>query len=503
MKRAVTAQLAIFSRDISRFLLIPVGMALVSLPVCAIAQEWFALAAFTITLVTAAAVSLLLFWSGKTAENTPLRQALMTVALGWALVAIFGALPLWLSARFMGAEIPPTVDVFNNPLNALFESFSGYTSAGLTMVIQPSNLPVSLQWWRSFMQWVGGVGIIVLAVSLLEPTQNQYALYQAEGRQALLRLTVTRTVRRIWIIYIGYTVASTLLFGLLGMPPWEALNHSMSAISTGGFSVTDGSMGAYSTPIKWAIMLVMIVGAIAFNSHDQMISKRRLAAIWQDHQHRLLAILLVVGVGLVGIEHYASVGQFAWVDSAFQWTSALTTCGFSTQSIQFWSSGNKLLLSLAMIIGGAAGSTVGGIKLSRALILIDTAAWRLRRTTLTPHQLTVRRINGKPLTSEQANRQLEDAGAITFMWLVSILVGILVLLRLVPSEYTLSDVIFEAASALGSAGLSTGIASASAHWISKCVLIVLMWMGRLEIIPVLLLIGAPWGYFLRRIRKIF
>ncbi|MGB7084864.1 MAG: TrkH family potassium uptake protein [Phormidesmis sp.] len=483
-------------------------MALLSLPVSMIAQEGFAIAAFAITLLSAAALSLLLFWLGQAADHTPLPQALVTVALGWTTVAVFGGLPLWLSANFMAAsmtsaEVPPTVAVFTDPLNALFEGFSGYTSAGLTMVIQPSNLPVSLQWWRSFMQWVGGVGIIVLAISLLKLTQNQYELYQAEGRQSQLRLTITRTVRRIWIIYTGYTAVSVLLLRILGMTWWESLNHSMSAISTGGFSITDGSMGSYSAPIKLAVIGIMILGAISFNSHDKMISKQQLSAIWRDHQHRLLAILLLIGSVLVAVEHHLTTGQFAWVDSIFQWVSALTTCGFGTQSLQFWSSGNKLLLSLAMVIGGAAGSTVGGIKLSRLLILADTAACRFRRTTLTPRQITIRRINGKPLTPKQANREIEDAVAIALLWIVSIVLGVLILLRLVPLEYTLSDVIFEVSSALGSAGLSTGITGASMHWLGKCVLIVCMWMGRLEIIPVLMLLGAPWSYLLTRVRKLF
>lgn len=490
-------QAGAISRDVGQFLLIPAGMALCSLPVCILSQEWFAIAPFLVTALATGAASLLLTRLGRGAKEESMRQVFISVALGWGLVSAVGALPLWLTALAVGPDATPTVANFGNGLNALFEGVSGFTSAGLTMVLRPSELPTSLQWWRSFMQWIGGVGVIVLTVALMEPTQSQYVLYQAEGRQSRMRLTVTRTVRRIWLIYIGYTVTGIVLFRIFGMTWWEAINHSMSAISTGGFSITDGNMGAYGAAIKLSIILMMFLGAVSFGIHDQLISRRRPAALWQDRQHFLLIGLVILGTGLVTFENYISTGVPAWVDSAFQWVSALTTCGFNTQSIQFWSSGNKLLLSIAMIFGGAAGSTVGGLKLERVLALFESVSWRFRRATLSPRQMTLRHINGQPLSSEQASRQIEDATALGLLWVAVLILGILILLRVVPGEYGLSDVIFEAASALGSAGLSVGIAGPSQQCAGKCVLIVLMWMGRLEIVPVLMLLYVPWGYFLK------
>ncbi|MEM8809558.1 MAG: TrkH family potassium uptake protein [Cyanobacteria bacterium P01_G01_bin.38] len=494
-------QLAAISHDVGKVLQIPAGMLLLSLPVCLVAQEWFALVPFMATLLGTIAVSQLLQFLGRKAKTASQGQTLISVALGWALVSGLGALPLWLTAFSLGADASPTMANFGNGLNALFESFSGFTSAGLTMTLHPSELPVSLQWWRSFMQWVGGVGVITLAIALLEPNQGNYELYQAEGRQAHLRLTISRTVRRIWFIYLGCTVAGTLLFLAVGMSGWAALNHSMSALSTGGFSITDDSMKPYSAPIKLAIMLMMVCGAIAFNSLDQIIERRQLSALWRDHQHRLLAVLLALGIGLIGLEQFVTRGQFEWIDSAFQWTSALTTCGFSTQSLQSWSSSSKLMLSLAMVLGGAAGSTVGGLKLSRVLLLGRVVTWQLQKTLLSPRQLLPRRYNGRLLTPEQANRQVEEATVLAALWITSIFISVLILLKVVPAEYSLGDIIFEVSSALGAAGLSTGITSPSLHWIGKCLLIVLMWMGRLEIIPILMLIGAPCSQLIRLIRK--
>ena len=479
------------------------GMLLLSLPICLIAREWFAVLPFLASLLITSLLALLFYLIGligKQRADIPVKQTLISVALSWGLIAAIGGLPLWFTAMAMGEAAPPTVSNFTSLINALFEGFSGFTSTGLTMAIRESELPACLQWWRSLMEWVGGLGLIVLAIALLEPFQDQYALYQAEARQTRLRLTATQTVRRICVIYTLYTVASVILFRVVGMTWWEALNHAMAAIATGGFSVTDGSIAFYSAPIKLAVILVMVMGAIAFDRHDQFL-RGKPCALWQDRQHRLLLILLIVGSLLVAAEQYSSSGQPAWIDSLFQWSSALTTCGFSTQSVQFMSTTNKLLLSLAMIIGGAAGSTVGGIKVSRLLALGEGVLWHFRKSGLTSHQTYVRQINETVLDPDQASRQVEEAAVIFVLWLSCLLVSVLVLVRMVPAEYTLSDTILESASALGAAGLSTGISGPSLHWLGKCTLMLMMWIGRLEIIPVAMLLAAPFSYVFGNVLK--
>ncbi len=486
-------KLTAISRDVSRFLLIPIGMLLLSLPVCLIAREWFAVLPFLYSLAIASLLALLLYILGKKNDEVSTKQTLLSVAISWGLIAIIGGLPLWFTALALGDAATPTVGYFGDPLNSMFEGFSGFTSAGLTMTIRESELPASLQWWRSFIEWTGGLGLIVFAVALLEPFQDQYALYQAEGRQTRIRLTATRTVRRICIIYGLYTAASVILLRVTGMNWWAALNHSMTAIATGGFSVTDSSMAAYSAPIKLAVVLVMIMGAIAFERHDRFLSGK-LSALWQDRQHRLLLILIASGCIFTAVEQFSDSGQFGWVDNIFQWTSALTTCGFSAQSVQFMSTNNKLLLSLAMVIGGAVGSTAGGIKLARVLALAEGILWHFRKPGLTQHQTYVRRINDKVLDPDQASRQVESAAVLLALWLLCLIVCVLVLVKIVPNEYTLSDVIFESTSALGAAGLSSGITGPSLHWLGKCALMLMMWMGRLEIIPVVMLLTVPFSY---------
>ncbi len=151
--------------------------------------------------------------------------------------------------------IPQTLLEFQHFWNAAFEAFSGFTSTGLTVTLHENELPHSLQWWRSLTEWIGGVGMIVLVLSILEPSKDADQLYKAEARQQRIALTVTATVRRIWWIYLIYTGLSILLLYIAGMPLWDAINHGFIGISTGGFSIRDHSLGSYSPVIQLASAL--------------------------------------------------------------------------------------------------------------------------------------------------------------------------------------------------------------------------------------------------------
>ena len=480
-------------RDLGLLIHIPAVMALVTVPIALLAGENYAVIPFILTAIAALIVGQGLFRLFRQASASHLRQALMTVALSWGMIPPFGALPFLLIANHIAGDPAalPTITYFRDPLNALFESMSGFTSAGLTMTLREEALPHSLQWWRSFMQWIGGVGVIVLVLSVLEPSTNAESLYFAEGRSRRIGITLQQTVRHIWWIYLIYTIGGIFLLRIVGMSWWAALNHSMTAISTGGFSITNNSMAAYGPGIQLAVIVLMILGAISFANHFQFLQQRRLHALWRDNQHRALWILLGLGFGWLLLEVYWYSGQWQWINSAFQWVSALTTCGFASLNVQQWSAPAKLLLSLGMIFGGASGSTVGGIKLNRVVYLGKAVIWRFERTGLRPHQLMRYRLNGRVVTSTEANRQIESAAVLAALWLSLIALGTFILLHIVGTEYTLSDVIFEVSSALGSAGLTTGISGPNLAWAGKVTLTLLMWMGRLEIIPVILLLSMP------------
>jgi trk system potassium uptake protein TrkH len=471
---------------------VPGIMALASLPVCIWFGEYDAIWPFLATAIASGTTGQLFYRLFREIQPIRLRHAMLIAAISWAMIPLLGAIPFWAIAINANLQTPPTVLEFQHFENALFEAFSGFTSTGLTVTLHENELPRSLQWWRSFTQWIGGVGIIVLVLSTLEPSTEADQLYRSEGRQQHIGLTVKETVRRIWWVYLIYTGLGIILLHVAGMPWWDAINHGFTGIATGGFSIRDQSLGSYSPMIQLAVIPLMIAGAISFPIHYQLITQRRLSALWQDTQHRALWLLLFLGVLALLLETYWFSGTVLWLDSLFQWVSALGTCGFETVDLDSWSPSSKLLLSLAMVIGGTAGSTVGGLKLRRLVVFYKAVTWRFRQLNLKPHQLMRYQLDNKVLTESAANNMIASAAVLAILWIGAIALGVLILLHIVP-EASLINIVFETASALGSVGLSVGITGPDLHWLGKLTLIVLMWMGRLEIIPVLVLFSSLLG----------
>ncbi len=482
---------------------VPGLMAVCSIPVCFAFGERYAIGPLVVTAVLSLGLGQMLFRYVRVDEEARLHHGMVVAAIGWVVVPVIGMIPILGVALRLSAlgDGSPTVLVFLNPINALFESFSGFTGTGLTMALRPSQLPHSLQWWRSFMEWVGGGGVILLMLSILSHTTSAYSLYFSEGRSKKILPSVISTVRTIWWIYLLLTVVSILLLRGVGMSWWEAINHGMTGLSTGGFGVTDKSIGDYDVLTRVMAMVVMILGAISFAVHYQVLSKGRLSALWQDSQHRMLWMLLGLGSAVLMLENYWWNGSFHWVDSVFQWVSALSTAGFQTEDLHAWSSTGKLLLSLAMVLGGAAGSTAGGLKQVRVVLLHKGLRWRLRLIRLKPHQLLKYEVDGEAMEESEATRMVQNAGTLAVLWALVLGAGIVVLLHCVPPHYGLSDVVLEVSSAQGNVGLSTGITHPSLPWIAKLSLVLSMWMGRLEIIPTLIVVSIVFGWLKRALRR--
>jgi trk system potassium uptake protein len=456
-------------------------------PICLWFREYYAVWGFLITALSSLLIGQLLYCNFQGKGETQLRHAMIIAALSWAIIPLLGAIPFWVTASFFSnAQTPATIQEFQDFWNALFEAVSGFTSAGLTVTLNESRLPHSLQWWRSFMQWIGGVGVIVLVLSVSEPSTDAYQLYSAEGRSKRIAATISATVRRIWWIYLLYTGFSILLFRITGMPWWDAINHGLTGISTGGFSIRDDSIASYDSAVQLAVIVVMTLGAISFPIHYQFITQKRLSALWQDSQHKALWLLLALGSFVLLFENRWFFGSFIWIDSLFQWVSALGTCGFETADLGNWSSSAKLLLILGMIVGGATGSTVGGLKLNRLVFFGKAVVWHLRKVIMQPNEPIYYRVEGETVTEAEASRTVEAATVLLVLWLTAIAIGVVLLLHVAPG-YSLINVIFEAASALGSVGLSVGITHPDLHWLGKVTLMLLMWIGRLEIVPVVVL----------------
>lgn len=476
-------------RDLGVVLHVPGFMALFTALVAVLADEWFALPAFLITALAAVTVGQVLYRTFRT-RGEPLRvaNAMVAAVLAWTATPLFAALPFMVmawSAPEANALASEWVTTFSNPLSALFEATSGFTSTGLTMVEHPSQLPHTLQWWRSFLQWVGGVGIILATLTVFHPSGDAFRLYFSEGRERIIGDDVTASVLRMWWIYVLYTLTGAVLLWLAGVDPWTALNHAMTAIATGGFYITDGSIDGVGVTVKLILVLLMIMGAVSFAAHFRLLTTRKPGFLWKDAEIHAFVFLLVGGFFALSVENWWYGGAPQVIDSLFQWTSALTTTGFQTTDISRWSPTALLLLSLAMVIGGMAGATTGGLKLKRVVLLVDAALARIHGVAQHPWRL----MDHRPITGADedvhATRALEAAMIMTMLWLALLLLAVLVMLHTAGPDTPLDHVLLEVASALGNVGLSAGVTSPDMNWFGKLTLMSVMWLGRLEIVPVL------------------
>lgn len=438
----------------------------------------------------ACVISLAFFLSLKlafpVAMDLELRHAMIVAAAAYLLVPAVSAIP------FVAIEHMAILDAF-------FEAISGWTGSGFTMILFPEHSPLAIQLWRSVTQWIGGIGVIVLMVTILiRPGTSTYIMYKSEARKERIMPSIRSTINTIWFLYLILTLAGVVMLILVGMPLWDSINHSMVAIGTGGFSIYSDSIAHYnSVPVEAVLMVIMFMGALPF-IYIYKILKNPWNKANADVQVRWFVSIIVLGVALLTLETYLQSGQLfeSLRVSAFQFISGVTCTGLQTSMMSDWSHTSLLILSLAMIIGGCAGSTAGGIKVARVIFLTSELGLWFKRTLMPRNAIVTIKMNNRRINEEVFSKELSEATLITFLWVITILAGVMIISHIAPPGYGLDKIIFTVCSAQGNVGLSVGIIEPGMHIIGKITIIVNMWIGRLEIIPVTLLIR----YFLKGFR---
>ncbi len=540
--RRIPADLAIIARDVGALLAMEAGLMTVTVGVALVFGEWYPALAFLLAAGLTAGIGLGARSLFEDAPEPRMKHGMIIAASGWFFVALFGSIAFLLTAHLtppeamqsyvrsapsgtyeavtvLGVESRSSLVYFRHPLHAFFESMSGWTGSGLTMAIHEPTLPRAIQWWRSLIQWVGGVGVIVLTTAILaRPGSGSYALYRSEAREEKIHPSIISTVRTVWKIFVLYTALAVLaMFVAISLSDygsrlpawqafWQALNHAMTGLSTGGFSVTDNSIATYDSPLIETVLLpIMSLGAIAFPIHYVMLSNRDADPLWEDLQTRWLFILFAAGIVVVSLQNAVTVtaafeaANYAGLqtlglsgvqttavrDSVFQWVSALSCTGFQSSGIGDWTAGGKLLISFGMVVGGAAGSTVGGIKIIRAYTIGRGIIWQFSRVFLPESAVVTAKINGRSLSRNEMEREFSEAAIVSLLWLVLLAASSVVLVNLAGPDFTYADALFEVASAQGNVGLSTGITGPNMNPLAEGMFVLNMWVGRLEIIPVL------------------
>lgn len=406
-------------------------------------------------------------WLVRRAEapTLSLREGLVVVALAYPLLALVGAV----------AYLPEA-----GPADAFFEALSGFTTTGLT-VVTPEALPASVAFFRSFSQWLGGAGIAIVYLAVLAgPRSAASRLYMAEFEEGDVLGNVARSTRMLAAVYLGLTAAAYAALAIAGAGAFDGLLHALSLVSTGGFSPFSDSVGGYDAPGVAAVVPVfMVLGATSLPLLHLVVVQRRWRRGVGDVQLRTLAVLLAAGVAV----HLAFQ---AWPPERFGSTvfhvvSAATTTGFVLDEPAGWSAGAKLATVGLMAVGGAAGSTAGGLKLLRLAVLVRLVRWTVVRALL-PREAHV------PLQVHDVAVREDDLRRTVAVAVCAVLLLFATSLALVGTGAAVGDAAFEATSAFATAGPSVGLTGSELATWAKLVLCLNMWLGRVEILPVLLLL---------------
>ncbi len=422
------------------------------------------------------------------------REGYLVVALIWLLAAVFGTIPYLLSGD-------PQLD---RPVDAFFESMSGFSTTGSSILTRVDSIDHSLLLWRQLTQWIGGLGIIVVALAVLPRLRvggRQLLESENPGVQTdLLAERIRTTARRMWLLYVALTgvLAGVLaLFGVAGidrrMGLFEAVSVALATLPTGGFMPNTGSMTQFAAASQWVVIVFMVVAGINFVLLYGALVRRRWRNAGRDQELRLyVGILGLASVALVAeiwAEGFSS-GEAAIREGIFQVVSIMTTTGFVSADFTAWTTFALMLLVGLMFVGGSAGSTGSSVKVVRHLLLGRSLRRELRQT-LHPEEVMPVRVNG--LVVQEKTLRAVTAFILLYIGLFVVGAGIIALDTAIQGpSLSAFDAIAAAATTLGNVGPGTGAAGplgsfASYPDVSKLTLAGLMWLGRLEVIPVVVL----------------
>ncbi len=440
---------------------------------------------FTMTLCLVVGVPLSI-WRGRHKRAFYTREGFVAVALSWIILSFMGALPF----VFSGA-IPHLID-------AVFEAVSGFTTTGASILPEVESLPRCVLFWRSFTHWIGGMGVLVLILSIL-PLAGGYnmSLMKAESPGPSVSKLVPRVRSTAKILYGMYLLITVIqfLFLLVGkMPVFEALTTAFGTAGTGGFGVKNDSMASYSPYLQNVVTIFMILFGVNFNAYFFIFTKRPKQIFKMEELRYYLGIIAaaIVVIAFNIRSFFPTLGK-AFQQAAFQVASIITTTGFATTDFDLWPAVSKTILVMLMFVGACAGSTGGGIKVSRLVILLKTIK---KEISLFLHPQSVKKINmdGKSIGDEVVNSV--NVFIITYFIIFSFSV-----LLMGFDELDLVTNFTAVAATLNNIGPGFGLVGPTQNFgiftdSSKLILIFDMLAGRLEIIPLLLLfVPETWKKF--------
>ena len=477
---------AIVFRLLSYILLCESALLMLPAATSAIYSEWSVLGAFLITAALCVVFGLLLRLAKPTSKVFYMREGFATTALSWIVISIMGAVPFVLTGC-----IP-------DPIDALFETVSGFTTTGASILPAVEGLPRGILLWRSFTHWIGGMGVLVFLLTLMPLTGGSHVnLMKAEspGPQVdKLVPKVQSTAKLLYGIYLALTLAQLVFLMAGGMPLFESLLTAFGTAGTGGFGFKNDSFAQFSPYIQWVVTIFMILFGVNFNFYFLLLLRRFRRAVSSEEVRAYLGIILVsIGIITLNIRSmYSGLGE-ALRHAAFQVGSIITTTGFSSCDFDLWPTLSKQLLVLLMFVGACAGSTGGGVKVSRILIFRKTVGKELKQA-MHPQVVAPVRMDGKLLSHETIRTTNVYLCAYLFILVASIMLISLDGFDMVTNFTAVAATLNNIGPGLSQVGPMMNFAGFSNP--AKLVLIFDMLAGRLELFPMLVLfLPSAWRKF--------
>ncbi|MBQ3616405.1 MAG: TrkH family potassium uptake protein [Anaerotignum sp.] len=434
--------------------------------------------AFLITVVVCLALGTLI--RHKEPENKSIygREGFVVVALSWIVMSLFGALPFYLSGAINGF------------INCFFETVSGFTTTGASILTEIEGLPMSILFWRSFTHWIGGMGILVFMLAIL-PMGDERSMYlmKAEAPGPMVSKLVPKvksTAKLLYKIYIALTVIEMVLLLLGGMPLFDSVVNSFSTAGTGGFAILNSSIAGYNNAYyEYVITIFMLLFGVNFNLYYLMIL-RDFKSIWKNEELRYYVVIVVACIVLITGNIYSMYPTFesAFRHAAFQVAAIVTTTGFATANFDLWQEFSKTLIFCLTILGACAGSTGGGIKVSRLIILLKLAYREIR------HIVHPRSVNLIKLDGYKVEEDVVRGVTGYIVVYVLLLLGSFILISFDNYDFTTS--LTSVITCLGNVGPGFAMVGPVENFsffsgFSKLVLCFDMLVGRLEIFPIIML----------------
>ncbi|MFO7884561.1 MAG: TrkH family potassium uptake protein [Desulfobacteraceae bacterium] len=449
-----------------------------------ICSLWFkdqSLSAFLYSMGITILSGIILIFSSRrpTIDYISQREAMAIVALGWTAIGFFGALPF-----YTGGAMPFFTDAF-------FESVSGFTTTGSSVLTNIQGVSKSLLFWRSFIQWLGGMGIIVLSLAILPYLGvGGMQLFKAEVPSPVpdkLAPRLSESAKILWYVYASISLFEVIFLLAGGMDLYDALCHAFTTMPTGGFSTKNASIAHFNSPyIEYTIVFFMVMAGINFSLHYQLLRGRTLI-FWRDSECRFFLFLLMVLTLIVSVSLYGSVygsGSDAFRYALFQVVSIVTTTGYATADYEMWPGASQVIIFICMFIGASAGSTGGGMKCARIMVAFKYC-YRELFTLVHPRSVSSVKIN---------NSAVPEAVLKSIMGFLAIYIGLFVFFSIVVSLLGVDMVTAFAsvASCIGNIGPGFGTVGPAENFAHipqavKWVLTLCMLLGRLEIYTFIIL----------------